>query len=130
MSSANEVKREFEGKLSEATANEKYLYNRVMELEKRNQKLEKRLKKLKKRKKELKEEVVKLRRTTAVQHTAGDHGASTSDVEVVEESNLVPRPSNLDEELAAMTMYQQSYNASARMLQAAKEMADALMRVV
>ena len=37
---------------------------------------------------------------------------------------------NLDEELAAMTMYQQSYNASARMLQAAKEMADALMQVV
>ena len=61
MSSANEVKREFEGKLSEATANEKFLYNRVMELEKRNQKLEKRVKKLKKRKKELKEEVAKLR---------------------------------------------------------------------
>ena len=37
---------------------------------------------------------------------------------------------NLDEELAAMTMYQQSYNASARMLQAAKEMADTLMNVL
>ncbi|WP_300529154.1 flagellar hook-associated protein FlgK [Maricaulis sp.] len=37
---------------------------------------------------------------------------------------------NLDEELASMTMYQQSYNASARMLQAAKEMADTLMNVL
>jgi len=103
MSSANEVKREFEGKLCEATANETYLYNRVMDLEKRNQKLEKRVKKLKKRKKELKEEVVKLRRTTSVQYIADDHGASTSDVEVVEESNLVPIPSNLDEELAVIS---------------------------
>lgn len=37
---------------------------------------------------------------------------------------------NLDEELAAMTLYQQSYNASARMLQAAKEMTDALMSII
>ncbi|WP_291843100.1 flagellar hook-associated protein FlgK [Maricaulis sp.] len=37
---------------------------------------------------------------------------------------------SLDEELAAMTLYQQSYNAAARMLQAAKEMTDALMRIV
>ena len=37
---------------------------------------------------------------------------------------------NLDEELAAMTMFQQSYNASARMLQAAKEMTDTLMSIV
>jgi len=37
---------------------------------------------------------------------------------------------NLDEELASMTMYQQSYNASARMLQAAKEMADTLMNML
>ena len=51
MSSDNEVKWEFEGKLSEANANEKYLYNRVMELEKRNQKLEKKVKKLKNKKK-------------------------------------------------------------------------------
>ena len=48
MSSANEVKREFEGKLSEANVNEKYLYSRVTELEKRNQKLEKKVNKLKK----------------------------------------------------------------------------------
>ena len=48
-SSANEVKREVEGKLYEANENEKYLYNRVMELEKRNQKLEKKVKKLKKK---------------------------------------------------------------------------------
>ena len=88
MSSANEVKREFEGKLSEANANEKYLYSRVMELEKRNQKLEKKVKKLKKKKKELKEEVAKLRGTTLVQHIADDHDASTSDVELLEYDQL------------------------------------------
>jgi flagellar hook-associated protein 1 FlgK len=37
---------------------------------------------------------------------------------------------NLDEELANMTLFQQSYNASARMLQAAKDMTDALMSIV
>ncbi|WP_417487330.1 flagellar hook-associated protein FlgK [Maricaulis sp.] len=37
---------------------------------------------------------------------------------------------SLDEELAAMTLYQQSYNAAARMLQAAKEMTDTLMGIV
>ena len=61
MSSSIEVKKEIEGKLSEANANEKYLYSRVMELEKRNQKLEKRVNKLKRKKKELKQEVSKLR---------------------------------------------------------------------
>ena len=100
MSSTNEVKRESEAKLSEASANEKYLYGRVVELEKRNQKLEKKVKKLKKKKKELKEEVVKLRRTTPVQHIADDHEASTSDVEVVEETNIGSRQSNLNEEQA------------------------------
>ena len=37
---------------------------------------------------------------------------------------------SLDEELASMTLYQQSYNASARMLQAAKEMTETLMGIV
>lgn len=37
---------------------------------------------------------------------------------------------NLDEELANMTLYQQSYNASARLLQAAKEMIDVLLSAV
>jgi flagellar hook-associated protein 1 FlgK len=37
---------------------------------------------------------------------------------------------SLDEELAAMTLFQQSYNASARMLQAARDMTEALMRIV
>ena len=37
---------------------------------------------------------------------------------------------NLDEELANMTLFQQSYNASARMLQAAKEMTDTLLSVI
>ena len=61
MTSSIEVKKEIEGKLSEANANEKYLYSRVMELEKRNQKLEKRVNKLKRKKKELKQEVANLR---------------------------------------------------------------------
>ena len=68
MSMAKEVKRESEGKLSEASVNEKYLYSRVLELEKRNQKLEKKVKKLKKKKKELKEEVAKLRGKIPVQY--------------------------------------------------------------
>ena len=88
MSSDNEVKWGSEGKLSEANANEKYLYNRVMELENRNRKLEKKVKKLKKKRKELKEEVAKLRGTTPVQHIADDHDASTSDVELLEEPNF------------------------------------------
>ena len=88
MSSDNEVKWGLEGKLSEANANEKYLYSRVVELETRNQKLEKKVKKLKKKKKELKEEVATLRGTTPVQHIADDHDASTSDVELLEEPNF------------------------------------------
>jgi len=97
MSLGNEVKREVEAKLSEANENEKYLYSRVMELEKRNQKLEKKVKQLKKKKKELKEEVTKLRRKTLVQHLADDHDAGTSDVEVVEEPNFGSSSSNHDE---------------------------------
>ena len=61
MSSSLDVKKEIEGKLSEANANENYFYNRVMELEKRNQRLEKKVNKLKRKKKELKQEVTKLR---------------------------------------------------------------------
>ena len=52
---------EIVGKLSVANANEEYLYNRVMGLEKRNQRLEKKVNKLKRKKKELKQEVLKLR---------------------------------------------------------------------
>ncbi|MEO1040508.1 MAG: flagellar hook-associated protein FlgK [Pseudomonadota bacterium] len=37
---------------------------------------------------------------------------------------------NLDEELALMTLYQQAYNASARLLQASKEMTDTLLNIV
>ena len=100
MSSAKEVKRKSEGKLSEASSKEKYLYNRVLELEKRNQKLEKKVKKLKKKKKELKEEVAKLRGAVPVQHIADDHDASTPDYEIFEELNFSSRQSNLDEEQA------------------------------
>ena len=61
MQSSLEVKKENEGKLSVANSNEKYLYSRVVELEKRNQRLEKKVNKLKRKKKELKQEVAKLR---------------------------------------------------------------------
>ena len=98
MSSTFEVKREYEGKLSEASANEKFLYSRVVELETRNQKLEKKVKKLKKKKKELEEEVAKSRGVVPIQHIANDHDATTSDVEFVEELNFGPRQSNLDVE--------------------------------
>ena len=101
-SSANEVKREVEGKLSEANENEKYLYSRVMELEKRNQKLEKKVKKLKKKNKELKEEVIKSRRKTVVQHLADDHDATTSDVEIIEEPNFGSAPPSHGEEEQAV----------------------------
>ena len=37
---------------------------------------------------------------------------------------------NMDEELANMTIYQQSYNASARLIQASKEMTDTLLNMV
>ncbi len=37
---------------------------------------------------------------------------------------------NIDEELANMTMFQQSYNAAARLIQAAKELNDVLLRMV
>ncbi|MFX8778208.1 flagellar basal body rod C-terminal domain-containing protein, partial [Acinetobacter baumannii] len=37
---------------------------------------------------------------------------------------------NLDDELVRLTTYQQSYNASARMVQAAKDMYDVLMQMV
>ena len=37
---------------------------------------------------------------------------------------------NLDEELARMTLYQQAYNASARLLQASKEMTATLLSIV
>ncbi len=37
---------------------------------------------------------------------------------------------NLDEELARMTLYQQAYNASARLLQASREMTDILLNIV
>ncbi|MCC5994837.1 MAG: flagellar hook-associated protein FlgK [Oceanicaulis sp.] len=37
---------------------------------------------------------------------------------------------NLDEELARMTLYQQAYNAAARLMQASKEMSDTLLNMV
>jgi flagellar hook-associated protein 1 len=37
---------------------------------------------------------------------------------------------NLDEELVLMTTYQQAFNASARLIQAAKDMYDTLMGMV
>ena len=72
MPSSIEVKKEIEVKLLEANANEKYLYSKVTELEKRNQKLEKKVKKLKRKKRELKQEVAKLRGKIQSQGLEGD----------------------------------------------------------
>ena len=36
---------------------------------------------------------------------------------------------NMDEELANMVLYQQAYNAAARMIQASKEMTDVLLNM-
>ena len=79
MSSALDVKKEIEGKLSEANANENYLYNRVMELEKRNQRLEKKVNKLKRKKKELKQEVAKLRAKIQSQGSEGGEERTVQD---------------------------------------------------
>ena len=69
MTSSAEIKKEIEERLSEANANEKYLYSRVTDLERRNQRLEKKVAKLKRRKKELKQEVAKLRGKTQSQRS-------------------------------------------------------------
>src|SRR6202012_2498773 len=37
---------------------------------------------------------------------------------------------NLDQELTNLTMYQQAYNASARLIQAAKDMGDTLLSIM
>ena len=89
MSSSTDVKREIVGKLSEANANEKYLYSRVMELEKRNQRLEKRVKKLKRKKEELKQEVAELRGEIQSQESEGGEGITGQDeVQGVSQSTL------------------------------------------
>jgi len=94
-----------------ANANEKYLYSRVTELEKRNQKLEKKVKKLKRKKKELKQEVVKLRGQIQSQGTeggerqdevstsaAGEEGGEVEVLEMEEEVTNSPSRSNDEEE--------------------------------
>ena len=79
MLSSIEVKKEAKAKLLEANANEKYLYSKVTELEKRNQKLEQKVKKLKRKKKELKQEVAKLRGKIKSQGTEGEKGLTGQD---------------------------------------------------
>ena len=79
MPSSIEVKKEIEVKHLEANSNEKYLYSKVTELEKRNQKLEKKVKKLKRKKRELKQEVAKLRGKIQSQGSEGDEELSGQD---------------------------------------------------
>ena len=79
MSSSMEVKKEIVGQLLEANNNEKYLYNRVMELEKRNQKLEKKVEKLKGKKREMKKELSKLRAKIQSQGSEGSEGLLDQD---------------------------------------------------
>ena len=79
MSSSMEVKKEIVGQLLEANNNEKYLYNRVMELEKRNQRLEKKVEKLKRKKREMKKELSKLRAKIQSQGSEGSEGSIGQD---------------------------------------------------
>ena len=79
MTTPTEVKKEIEGRLAEAKANEKYLYSKVTELEKRNQKLEENVEKLKSRKKELKQEVARLRGKIQSQESEGGEGITGQD---------------------------------------------------
>ncbi|MCH8488650.1 MAG: flagellar hook-associated protein FlgK [Oceanicaulis sp.] len=60
------------------------------------------------------------RNETAANAVKQAANAKRSDVEGV----------NLDEELARMTLYQQAYNAAARLMQASKEMSDTLLNMV
>ena len=89
MTSPAEVKKEIEERLAEANANEKYLYSKVTELEKRNQKLKENVEKLKSRKKELKQEVAKLRGKIQSQGSEEAEGISGQDeVQGVSQSTL------------------------------------------
>ena len=89
MTTPTEVKKEIEGRLAEANANEKYLYSKVTELEKRNQKLEKRVEKLKRKKKDLKQEVARLRGKIQLGVSEGGEGITGQDeVQGVSQSTL------------------------------------------
>ena len=95
MTNPVEVKKEIEGRLSEANANEKYLYSRVTVLEKRNQKLEKKVEKLKRKKKELKQEVTKLRGKIQSQGSEGIEEMTGQDEDQgVSKRTLFQKPEN------------------------------------
>ena len=57
----NQVKEEISEQLLEVKASEKFLHDRVAQLEKRNRKLEKKVAKLKAQKRQLKQELAKFR---------------------------------------------------------------------
>jgi flagellar hook-associated protein 1 FlgK len=70
----------------------------------------------------------------AIASRSGDADASATQASAVATEAQSRRSSaegvNLDQELIALTSYQQSYNASARLIQAAKDIYDALLQIV
>ena len=70
----------------------------------------------------------------AVSNRAADASSASSSADAVATETAARRSSqegvNLDQELISLTSYQQSYNASARLIQAAKDLYDTLLQMV
>ena len=77
MAQTNQVKEEIAEQLLEVKASEKFLHNRVAQLEKRNRKLEEEVIKLKAQKRELKQELAKFR----------GHAQTPQDIQVLDEDD-------------------------------------------
>ena len=77
MAQTNQVKEEIAEQLLEVKASEKFLHDRVAQLEKRNRKLEEEVIKLKAQKRELKQELAKFR----------GHAQTLQDIEVLDEDD-------------------------------------------
>ena len=87
MAQTNQVKEEIAEQLLEVKASEKFLHDRVAQLEKRNGKLEKKVTKLKAQKRQLKKELAKFRghkQSPQVLEVLNEGGGEDPDREEVE----------------------------------------------
>ena len=87
MAQTNQVKEEIAEQLLEVKASEKFLHDRVAQLEKRNRKLEKKVTKLKAQKRQLKKELAKFRghkQSPQVLEVLNEGGGEDPDREVEE----------------------------------------------